>query len=71
MASKRSNPGSDEALEKTFGVLVHEGWGKTFLVEADNEEEAQKIFEDSEDPYEDFTLSNEQMNETFVVEVSE
>jgi len=52
----------------TYKVLVYEGWGKTFLVDADSAEEAEAIYNKGENS---FPMDSEQCNETFVAEVSE
>ncbi len=57
--------GRQKKLTKTYEVLVYEGWGKTYLVEADSPKEA-------EDLYENGTYESDRvvLNETFVVDVT-
>ena len=52
-------------MTKIYEVLVYEGWGKTYLVEADSPKEA-------EDLYENGTYESDRvvLNETFVVDVT-
>jgi len=49
----------------TFSVLVYEGWGKTYLVEADSAEEAEAKYH-----AEAMSPEKAKINETFVVEVT-
>lgn len=57
--------GRQKKLTNTYEVLVYEGWGKTYLVEADSPQEA-------EDLYENGTYESDRvvLNETFVVDVT-
>ena len=58
--------GRQKKLTKTYEVLVYEGWGKTYLVEADSPQEAEDLYENGTYRH----PSRESLNETFVVEVT-
>ena len=50
-----------------YNVLVYEGWGKTYLIEAESMEAAEAMYEEGRHGEPD----KEDLNETFVVEVTE
>lgn len=53
-------------MTKVYEVLVYEGWGKSYLIEADSKEEAEKKYET-----EPMAFDSAQINETFIVETNE
>lgn len=58
-------------MPEIYEVLVYEGWGKTYTIEADSKEEAEAIYDRDGKEAAHVVLQKEQLNETFVVEVSE
>jgi hypothetical protein len=53
---------------QTYEVLVYEGWGKSYLIEADSPEEAEQAYETLGGEH--FGVAKESLNETFIVEVT-
>jgi hypothetical protein len=54
---------------QTYEVLVYEGWGKSYLIEADSPEEAEQAYETLGGEH--FGVAKESLNETFIVETTE